>query len=76
MVETMPIDFLGQPIKAGDLVCYPVRRGSNMWLNKLRIHTIQVIQTIKEPIFKLIGTNDTGRQVSVEKTDRVIVIKE
>lgn len=74
MIE--PVDFLGKPIKTGDLICYPVRRGSEMYLRKLRLHTIQTIQTVKGPIFKLIGSNDAGRQVSVEKTDRVIVIKE
>jgi hypothetical protein len=74
MIE--PVDFLGQVIKTGNLICYPVRRGSEMYLRKLRLHTIQIIQTVQGPIFKLIGTNDAGRQVSVEKCKRTIVIKE
>ena len=75
-MQLEPIDFLGCVIKIGDLICYPVRRGSEMYLRKLRLHTIQVIQTVKGPIFKLVGSNESGRQVQVEKCDRVIVIKE
>ena len=28
------LDFLGREIVAGGTVCYPVRRGSSMWLQK------------------------------------------
>ena len=34
-------DFMGNMIKAGDTVCYPVRRGSSMWLKKLTVATVQ-----------------------------------
>jgi hypothetical protein len=34
-------DFLGREIKAGDTVCYPVRRGSDMRLTTMKIDYIE-----------------------------------
>ena len=30
-------DYMGREIKAGDTLVYPVRRGSNMWLNRILV---------------------------------------
>jgi len=73
-MPSSPIDFLGCPIEKGDIIVYPVRRGSEMYLRKMKIHTVQTILTVNKPIYKLIGTNDSGRQVTVEKSDRTIVV--
>ena len=34
---TPAVDFMGRTIEAGHVVVYPVRRGSDMWLNKLSV---------------------------------------
>ena len=60
-----PLDFLGNPIKAGDTVVYPVRRGSDMWLNKLSVQ-----QVTDDGIS---GYNATGRKVNVSKLSNVVV---
>jgi hypothetical protein len=69
-----PHDFLGCPIEKGDIIVYPVRRGSDMYLKRAKIHTIQTILTVGEPVYKLICTNDEGRQVTVEKAARTVVV--
>ena len=69
-----PVDYLGCLIEAGDTVAYPVRRGSDMYLKKMKVYAVQTTLTLKEPIYKLLGTNDSGRQVAVENLDRTIVI--
>jgi hypothetical protein len=74
MKTTEPLDYLGCPIHEGDTVAYPVRRGKDMYMRKMRIFKIQAILTLDAPIYKLFGTNDAGRQVIVEKTDRTIVV--
>ena len=33
-------DFLEKDIKIGDTICYPVRRGSRMWLKKMVVENI------------------------------------
>lgn len=60
-----PTDFLGREIMAGDTIIYPVRRGSAMWLNKLR-----VTQVLPD---SLTGLNPDGRWVTVKNLGNVIV---
>ncbi len=74
MQQNGPVDFLGCPICEGDTVVYPVRRGSDMYLRRMKIVSIATILTLDKPVFKLVGTNDSGRQVTVEKADRTIVV--
>lgn len=74
MKQTSPVDYLGCPICEGDTVVYPVRRGSDMYLRTMKIFKVCTILTVGDPIFKLYGTNEAGRQVIVEKTERVIVV--
>jgi hypothetical protein len=62
-----PVDFLGNTINPGDTICYPVRRGSSMWLNKLRI--TQVLPGA------LTGLNEAGRWITVRNTRNVIVVE-
>ncbi len=73
-MKATPVDYLGCPIQEGDTVVYPVRRGKDMYLRKMRIFKIQTILTLETPIFKLFGTNDAGRQVIIERTERSIVV--
>ena len=36
-----PLDFLGREIKVGDFVVYPGRRGSDMWLVKSHVISVE-----------------------------------
>ena len=61
----IPTDFLGRQIMAGDVITYPVRRGSSMWLNKL--HVTQVLpENVK-------GLNSEGRWITVQNLNNVVV---
>jgi hypothetical protein len=63
-------DYLGNVIKAGDTVVYPVRRGSSMWLNKLNVLAVQ--DTPRGTC--LSGTNDTGRRISIYNLSNCVVV--
>lgn len=66
------VDFMGQRIKMGDVIAYPVRRGSDMVLK-----TATVCETpgqgcvLKEGVVAL---NPQGRRVVIQKTERCIVV--
>jgi len=63
-------DFLGRQIKAGDMICYPVRRGSKMWLKKL---TVEAVRDMPQgPCVS--GTNDAGRRVSIYNLGNCVVV--
>lgn len=61
----VPVDFLGRDIKAGDTVVYPVRRGSNMWLNRLKVTKV-------EPE-SITGMNPDGRWITVKNLKNVVI---
>lgn len=60
-----PLDFLGRQILAGDVIVYPVRRGSSMWLNRLRV-TLVLPEGVK-------GLNAEGRWITVHNLNNVVV---
>jgi hypothetical protein len=64
------IDFLGKPITARATVCYPVRRGSKMWLKKMTVLAVQ--ETPKGVCVS--GTNDAGRRISIYNLDNCVVV--
>jgi len=69
--STKVVDFLGRPIVAGDLVVYPVRQKSEMWLNRLRVEAVR-----DTPRGKAIsGFNDVGRRVIVRNLKNCIVVE-
>jgi hypothetical protein len=63
-------DFLGRVIKPGDAIVYPVRRGSSMWLNNLKVLTVQ--DTPRGPCVS--GTNDVGRQINIYNLGNCVVV--
>lgn len=67
-----PIDFVGRKIKSGDLVAYPVRRGSRMWLTSARVSNI-VCRGKEHTIEAII---ESGQRVTLEHSARLIVIGE
>lgn len=58
-------DFLERTIEVGDLLVYPVRRGSDMWLTKI------TVTDLGDGVVH--GTNDNGRRVTVKRPDRSVV---
>jgi hypothetical protein len=68
-------DYLGVVIQSGDIVVYPVRQGSAMWLQHLVVSHIEVIRANK-PVFKVCGTNSVGRTVKIDHAERCVIVKE
>jgi len=62
-----PIDFLGRVIQAGDTLVYPVRRGSKMWLNRIRV--------TKSEIDIILGDSPEGRSVRLSNLKNTVVIR-
>jgi len=60
-----PADYLGREIKVDDLLVYPVRRGSHMWLNRIKV-------TMVTPDF-VKGFSPEGRPVTIRNLKNAIV---
>jgi hypothetical protein len=70
MPEQQAKDFMGRIIETGDIVCYPVRSGSAMWLNKL---TVLALRETPRGIC-ISGMNDAGRRISIHKLSNCVVV--
>jgi hypothetical protein len=68
-------DYLGNVIRSGDTVVYPVRQGAAMWLQHLVVSHIEIIRA-HIPVFKVCGTNSIGRQVKIDHPNRCVIVKE
>jgi hypothetical protein len=67
----MVTDFIGHEIKAGCEIVYPVRRGANMWLNRMKVQQV-VDDGISDT--HLSGFNTDGRRITVYNLKNVVVI--
>lgn len=67
-------DFIGTAIEAGDIVAYPVRRGSDMKLRWMRVAAVDIIRATPI-VFKLHGTNDKGDSVRLNNPHYCAVLK-
>ncbi len=65
----MVTDYAGHELKAGQVVVYPVRRGSSMWLSEIKL--TQVVGG-SAPYIK--GFNNEGRPVTVKNLNNVVII--
>ncbi len=65
-------DVLGHELQVGDVVAYPGRRGSLLWLNTAKIETIEpvMVSTIKNSD----SQDEDGRHVIVRRTDRFVKV--
>lgn len=71
MSNTAPVlDFMGREIKVNDTVCYPVRQGAKMWLQRIR-----VTQVVPGAAPKLGGFNNEGRKITIHKISNVVVVE-
>lgn len=64
------VDFLGNTIRAGDTLVYPVRRKSQLYMNKIRV--AELVQ-LREG-FAVTGYNDEGRRVTVRNLHNTVVV--
>lgn len=72
-METTPVtalDYLGNPIKVKDIIVYPVRRGSNMWLKKL---IVDAVRDTGRGV-RVSGRNEAGNPVSIQNIQNCIVV--
>ena len=72
-MESTPVtalDHLGNKIKAGDTIVYPVRRKSAMWLNTL------VIDAVRDTTngVQVSGRNAAGNRVSIQNIQNCVVV--
>ena len=73
--ELTPRDFLGREINVGNMIVYPVRRGSSMWLNKIRVTAIGSVQKQEQREYRPVhGVNDNGRRITLSKPERSIIV--
>ena len=65
------IDFMGREIKANDTSVYPVRRGSSMWMQR-----IKVTQVVSDATGVSIGGfNGEGRKITIHNIANVVVVE-
>lgn len=59
------VDFMGHEIKPDCVLCYPVRRGSSLWMNKITVTQVRPDQ-VK-------GYNPTGRAVTLKNLKNTVI---
>jgi len=62
-----PIDILGRTIEVNDVLVYPVRKGSRMWLSRITVAKIE-----SDAIH---GSNPDGRRVKLTNLTNTVVIR-
>jgi len=70
-----PLDFLGKPITVGATVVYPVRAGSAMWLQKMKVSQVNM-NGVKPRITVYDPTSGTQRGHSVKNLHTVVVVEQ
>jgi hypothetical protein len=65
-----PKDSLNREIRVGDVLIYPGRSGSQMWLCHMTITSIEQLGTCCH----VHGYNPTGRRVTVKKLENTISV--
>lgn len=66
-----PKDMFDREIRIGDICVYPVRRGSQMWVNRVVVQRI-IHNARGEP--KISGLKQDGYPVNIVSLDRVAII--
>lgn len=64
----MVVDFIGNQIRLGDTIAYPVRRRSEMALKKA------VVNEVPSPLTGVSALKETGQRVIIRCPERCIVI--
>jgi len=72
MSEPKYVDFVGKEIQIGDIIVYPVRRGSEMALRKATVCERPGIGCVVKQ--GLICLNDRGRRIVMSNPERCVVV--
>jgi len=71
-------DYFEQEIKVGDLLVYPGRQGSSLWMSHLTV-TAVVIQedewSSRGPYAVVKGIKESGKKVSITELGRTVVVQ-
>jgi hypothetical protein len=59
-------DFRGREIQVGQMLVYPVRRGSSMWLSEISVTDLGD-GTIS-------GINNKGRRITLSRPNRSVIV--
>lgn len=70
-VNKVPKDMFDREIKIGDICAYPVRRGSQMWMNRI---VVQRISYNLRGEARLSGLKQDGYPVHVTSLDRIVIV--
>lgn len=63
-------DFMGKVIRVKDLIVYPVRQGSNLWMNQavvIKIESSDKVTTIH-------AERPDGTVVKLTKTENIVIV--
>ncbi len=66
-------DVLGQELQFGDIVAYPGRRGSKLWINTARIESYDPVEVSVIPNSN--SQDEEGRRVILRRTDRFVRVR-
>jgi hypothetical protein len=66
------VDFMGQRITMGDVIVYPVRRGSDMALKKATVCEVPGQGCVVK--MGIVALNPNGRRVNIQKPERCVVV--
>lgn len=69
----MPKDYLNKDINVGDLIVYPVRHGSEMWLNTMKVTGIEP-RADKEVLVGFNPNIASQRRLTVKNTHTCVVV--
>jgi hypothetical protein len=61
-------DFLDRPIRPGQVLVYPVRRGAKMWLDKLIVQRVDA--------GTIFGYKSNGRSTRLKNNENCVIIQE
>ena len=70
-------DYFGQEIRVGDLLVYPGRQSSNLWMNHIRVTKVEEIGAARfsRVMHKVTGQKDDGSIVTIVEIDRAVVVQ-
>lgn len=57
---------MGRPIRVGDTLVYARRKGSQLWLAKMQVHSIGD---------QIVGYTEAGRRLTLYNPETTIVVK-
>jgi hypothetical protein len=69
-MRDLVFDFFGHSIKIGDVCVYPMRRGSKMWMQIIRVDGIE----LTDNGYVLTGYDGNGRRTRTRNTENCVIV--